>query len=167
MRESNKPFKEEALSSLWWGMSIKSFKSHYKGRAYKGAPKYFQHLYFPFHGHRGHAGFGFGKKGLYIIAISFVFRIESIYLTQGDILNKSETILKELILRYGEPTVNAPWNDEIRKFNYIWVLKNTIIQFPWDGLNAWGIQFRSIELDPEAKGIIMEIKEILNNEKKM
>lgn len=159
MRESNKSFKEETLSSLWWGMSIESFKSNYKGSTYESVPGYFQHLYFPFHGHFGHAGFRFGNKGLYLIVISFVFRIKGIYLTQGDILNKSKTILKELILRYGEPTVNAPWNDKIRKFNYIWLLKDTLIHFPWDGLDAWGVQFRSIELDPEAKGIIMEIKE--------
>jgi len=153
-------FKENVFRNLRWGMNIKEIKScsPESDRALEAVPGRFSIPYWPFHRHIGILTFHIGAKGLYMLTVSFIFRIRHRYLTQDEIVDKSNNILKELSRLYGEPEVNAPWHPEIRKFNYIWIMRKTYIQFAWDGGNLWAIHFRSIDLDPQVQEIIKEIR---------
>jgi hypothetical protein len=153
-------FKEDAFKNLRWGLSIDEIESSFPefNRAIQAAPGTYQILYYPFHNHIGHLSFHIGPKGLYMLTVSFIFRIKGEYLTQNYIVDESKEIFKELSLLYGDPEVSAPWHPVIRKFNYIWILKETYLQFAWDGADAWAVHFRSIELDPQAREIIKQIR---------
>lgn len=158
--EENPTFRERILYPLKWGMSVRSFKSSYlradkvvKSMFTGYSMEYFQDLGLSFYGHISNTGFRFGKQGLDHIIISYLFRTKDKCLYQSDILNISKQILQKLIQAYGKPTYSYPWNGQM--FNYMWMGSITYVQFAWDGGDSWGIQFRSMKLDPQIK-ILME-----------
>ncbi len=156
---SRSVFKEKELSSLKWGMSVDSFKrSNYRPSELAEiiSGHYYKDMYLPFHGHTSIAGFRFGEKGLDHIVISYIFRTQGKQLYQKDILRISKRILQELTQAYGKPTYNYPWNEQ--NFNFMWLGNVTYVQFAWDGGDSWGIQLRSMELDPEIKTLMKRLK---------
>ena len=158
-------FKEKIFYPLKWGMSVDLFKSYYPDAVdvtrlmpdKKYSKNYFQELSLPFYGQLSHTGFRFGEHGLDLIVVSYLFRTKDKHLYQPDILRISKRILQKLIKAYGKPTRSYPWNGQT--FNYMWFGKITYVQFAWDGANGWGVQFRSIELDPQMKTLIKLLKE--------
>jgi len=144
-------------------MSVDSFKSSYlradevtKSMSTGYSKEYFQDLGLPFYGHISNAGFRFGEQGLEHIIISYLFRTKDRRLYQSDILNISKQILQKLIQAYGKPTYSYPWNGQM--FNYMWLGSITYVQFAWDGGDSWGVQFRSMELDPQIKILMKHLK---------
>ena len=160
-------FKEKIFYPLKWGMSVDLFKSHYPSAVdvTKSLPasygnyskNYFQDLGLPFYGHISNIGFRFDQHGLDHIVVSYLFRTKGNRLYQPDILRISKQILQKLIKAYGKPTRSYPWNGQT--FNYMWFGEITYVQFAWDGGNGWGVQFRSIEIDPQMKTLIKLLKE--------
>lgn len=161
--EENPIFRERILYPLKWGMSVDSFKSSYlradevtKSMSTVDSNEYFQDLGLPFYGHISNTGFRFGEQGLENIIISYLFRTKDRRLYQSDILNISKQILQKLIQAYGKPTYSYPWNGQM--FNYMWLGTITYVQFAWVGGDSWGIQFRSMELDPQIKILMKHLK---------
>ena len=150
-------FKDKFLYPLKWGMSVELFKSSYPRTneliQYQG---YYQDISLPFYGHTSTAGFRFGEKGLDHIVISFLFRDKDRRLNQSDVLGISNDIYKQLEQSYGKPKVRFPWDG--RMFNNIWVVNETLIMFAWDGGDGWGVQFRSVEIDPMARNMVNQMK---------
>ena len=161
--KENPIFQEKILYPLKWGMSVDSFKSSYlradevtKSMSTVDSNEYFQDLGLPFYGHISNTGFRFGEQGLENIIISYLFRTKGRRLYQSDILNISKQILQKLIQAYGKPTYSYPWNGQM--FNYMWLGTITYVQFAWVGGDSWGIQFRSMELDPQIKILMKYLK---------
>lgn len=161
--EENPIFRERILYPLKWGMSVDSFKSSYlradkvtKSMSTGYSMEYFQDLGLSFYGYISNAGFQFGEHGMDHIIISYLFRTKDRHLYQSDILNISKKILQKLIQAYGKPTYSYPWNGQM--FNYMWLGSITYVQFAWDGGDSWGIQFRSMELDPQIKILMKQLK---------
>jgi len=159
----NPIFQEKVFYHLKWGMSVGSFKNSYLradevvqllSTGYSG--EFFQDLGLPFYGHISNAGFRFGEQGLEHIIISYLFRTKGRRLYQPDIKKISKKILQKLIDAYGKPTHSYPWNGQM--FNYMWLGSITYVQFAWFGGDSWGIQFRSIELDPQIKILMKHLK---------
>ncbi|MBI9047635.1 MAG: hypothetical protein JEZ06_24330 [Anaerolineaceae bacterium] len=157
-------FSERILRPLKWGMSAKSFLKSYQ-RADESiratnvpySEEFYQDPTLPFYNQTSIAGFRFGNHGLDHIIISFPFQTRNGRLYQPDILLISKKILPKLIESYGMPTHSNPWNGKV--FNYIWLGSETWVQFAWDGSDGWGIQYRSMNLDPQVKIFVKYLKD--------
>ena len=139
-------------------MNIDSFSKFYHNTSelVKIESDYYQDLSLKFYGHTARAGFGFGVNGLEEIIMSYTFKATNKILfnrlSKKDILNISRQILNKITQNYGECIFDNPWDGTM--FMYMWETNGTLIQFAWDGGDSWGIQYRSINLDPQAKAFI-------------
>lgn len=160
----NMHFKEEGLSELNWGINVLEFKQTFPfaESCFEAMPNIYQMPFIKIHKHIGPLTIHFNEFGLYMVCISYIFKENQKHFSQKDVVMISDEILNSLLIHYGEPLVIAPWDENIKKFNYIWIFNSTLIQYAWDGENAWAIHYRSIKLDNAARLVLKEISEYLS-----
>lgn len=160
VQDWNTQFREQIFSRLGWGVSKGEFQKRYVrgNELIESVPGILQDLEMPIHGHVAIGGFSFGENGLYMIAASFLFEFDGNRLYQKDVLSKSGKVLTGLRKLYNEPWVAIPWDG--RTLVYIWRNEETLVQFAWDGGDAWGIHYRSMKLDPAIPEMLASLEQM-------